>query len=169
MATNAHTGPIRLPGWGCRHWMGERCLYEEHLNPGLRRNFRCTVLEDWEKILEEHMARCRGFESHRPRHFSRAQQSFHLSALFRTDFSSSPFWRSATAGFFAFFVPQQTSGIQRRNAPERIHSVVTDDVRLHQVTLGKLNSNFRFCIGVRVVTKKLVCGKSLWRFSALRK
>lgn len=61
MATNAHTSPIRLPGRGCRHWMGERCLYEEHLNPGLPRNFRCIVLEDWEKILEEHVARSECF------------------------------------------------------------------------------------------------------------
>ena len=42
--------PVRyLPGEGCRYWIVGNCLYEEHLNPGLRKDFVCSVLS----ILEE--------------------------------------------------------------------------------------------------------------------
>ena len=34
----------RLPGQGCPHCRAGRCLYEEHLNPGLHENHRCAVL-----------------------------------------------------------------------------------------------------------------------------
>ena len=34
----------RLPGRGCPHCLAGRCLYEEHLNPGLREANRCAVL-----------------------------------------------------------------------------------------------------------------------------
>lgn len=34
----------RLPGEGCPHCLAGRCLYEEHLNPGLREANRCAVL-----------------------------------------------------------------------------------------------------------------------------
>jgi len=33
-----------LPGNGCRHYLSGRCLYEEHLNPGLSQSNRCAVL-----------------------------------------------------------------------------------------------------------------------------
>ena len=39
------TGRVaRLPGEGCPHCRAGRCLYEEHLNPGLCLANRCAVL-----------------------------------------------------------------------------------------------------------------------------
>ena len=32
------------PGDGCIHFYGGRCLYDERMNPGLREEWRCTVL-----------------------------------------------------------------------------------------------------------------------------
>lgn len=34
----------RLPGEGCPYCLAGRCLYEEHINPGLREANRCAVL-----------------------------------------------------------------------------------------------------------------------------
>ncbi|MHC1789166.1 hypothetical protein [Solidesulfovibrio sp.] len=35
----------RLPGEGCRHWQGGRCLCEEHRNPGLDQGNVCAVID----------------------------------------------------------------------------------------------------------------------------
>lgn len=44
---------LHLPGRGCRHWSAGRCLYEEHINPGLELEFRCTLLCCYEKRLDD--------------------------------------------------------------------------------------------------------------------
>lgn len=48
---------LRLPGHGCRFWTAGRCLYEEAVNPGLRREFACTVLLALEGRFDEFVAR----------------------------------------------------------------------------------------------------------------
>ena len=41
-----------LPGLRCHHYIERRCLYEERLNPGLHREWRCQVLCAWEEAYE---------------------------------------------------------------------------------------------------------------------
>ncbi|WP_239057267.1 hypothetical protein [Desulfovibrio sp. JC010] len=38
----------KMPGRMCRFYMNGRCLYEEMLNPGYNREWRCRVLKDLE-------------------------------------------------------------------------------------------------------------------------
>lgn len=47
----------RLPGQGCRHYAGGRCLYQEHLNPGYSVDFRCRVLLRWEDAFDDFLLR----------------------------------------------------------------------------------------------------------------
>jgi len=47
----------RLPGDGCRHYVFGRCLYEERLNPGYRRSYRCQVLNRWESAYDDFLSR----------------------------------------------------------------------------------------------------------------
>ena len=46
-----------LPGDGCWHYIFGRCLYEERLNPGYRRSYRCQVLNRWEAAYDDFLAR----------------------------------------------------------------------------------------------------------------
>ncbi|MEF2231047.1 MAG: hypothetical protein V3571_08975 [Pseudodesulfovibrio sp.] len=52
---------VRLPGCGCRHFEGGRCLYEEHLNPGYQAGYRCRVLVRWESAFDSFLARAENF------------------------------------------------------------------------------------------------------------
>lgn len=52
---------LKFPGAGCRHYLHGRCLYEEHLNPGFRRSYRCGVLEGWEAQFESFVDRAEAF------------------------------------------------------------------------------------------------------------
>lgn len=61
MEKEGRSGLLLLPGQGCRHWLQERCLYEEALNPGLHSDFRCLVLRRWEKIFDDHVSRAERF------------------------------------------------------------------------------------------------------------
>lgn len=47
----------RLPGEGCPHCLAGRCLYEEHLNPGLREANRCAVLNRLCRAFEDFVLR----------------------------------------------------------------------------------------------------------------
>ncbi len=38
----------KLPGRNCRFFISGRCLYEEMLNPGYNRNWRCRVIRELE-------------------------------------------------------------------------------------------------------------------------
>jgi len=51
----------RLPGDGCRHHTNQRCLYEEHLNPGYGTSWRCRVLMRWETAFDEFLERAEAF------------------------------------------------------------------------------------------------------------
>jgi len=46
-----------LPGCGCRHYQSGRCLYEEHLNPGLCEKYRCAVLTRLGRVFDEFLLR----------------------------------------------------------------------------------------------------------------
>jgi hypothetical protein len=48
---------LLMPADGCRFRVGDRCLYEELINPGLRREFVCTVLAALEGSFDEFVAR----------------------------------------------------------------------------------------------------------------
>lgn len=48
---------LRLPGDGCRFLAAGRCLYEERINPGLCREFACTVLAALENHFDEFVVR----------------------------------------------------------------------------------------------------------------
>ena len=41
-----------LPGTACRFHIRGRCLYEERLNPGWNRAWRCRVLLRWERAYD---------------------------------------------------------------------------------------------------------------------
>jgi hypothetical protein len=59
----------RLPGLSCVHYTRGRCLYEEALNPGYHRSWRCTVLLGWESVYDEFLDRAERFalpETHLP-------------------------------------------------------------------------------------------------------
>ncbi|WP_147821587.1 hypothetical protein [Salidesulfovibrio onnuriiensis] len=51
----------RMPAEDCRFHLKERCLYQERLNPGYCREWRCSVLEDWERIFDEFLHRAEAF------------------------------------------------------------------------------------------------------------
>lgn len=51
----------RLPGDGCRHFLAERCLYEEHLNPGYHDQWQCRLQNAWEKAFDEFLERAECF------------------------------------------------------------------------------------------------------------
>ncbi|MGD9609392.1 MAG: hypothetical protein AB7U59_08295 [Desulfovibrionaceae bacterium] len=46
-----------LPGIGCRHYQGGRCLLEEHRNPGLYVVHRCRVLERLGRAFDDFLLR----------------------------------------------------------------------------------------------------------------
>jgi hypothetical protein len=48
---------LHMPGEGCRFWAAGRCLYEETMNPGLRKDFFCTVLSALEGSFDEFVVR----------------------------------------------------------------------------------------------------------------
>ncbi len=52
---------VRLPGSACRHFERGRCLYEEALNPGYNRQWRCAVLVGWEAAYDEFLDRADRF------------------------------------------------------------------------------------------------------------
>lgn len=52
---------VRLPGLGCLHHERGRCLYEEALNPGYHRQWRCVVLLRWESAYDEFLERAERF------------------------------------------------------------------------------------------------------------
>lgn len=52
----------RFPGRHCRFFDKGRCLYEEHLNPGYHRRFRCTVLARFEREFDHWLARSDNFQ-----------------------------------------------------------------------------------------------------------
>ena len=49
--------PTRLPGDGCRHFQAGRCLYEEHLNPGLDEALRCIVVRRLGRAFDDFLLR----------------------------------------------------------------------------------------------------------------
>ncbi|MBN2140913.1 MAG: hypothetical protein PHV85_01305 [Desulfovibrionaceae bacterium] len=51
----------RLPGRGCRFYQKGRCLYEETLNPGLNRDWRCRVLLAWETAYDDFLGQAEAF------------------------------------------------------------------------------------------------------------
>lgn len=46
-----------LPGVGCRHFSAGRCLYEEHLNPGLDEGNRCVIVLRLGRAFDDFMVR----------------------------------------------------------------------------------------------------------------
>jgi len=42
----------RLPGKSCVYYKSGRCLYEERLNPGFHRQWRCKILLRWEAAYD---------------------------------------------------------------------------------------------------------------------
>ncbi len=61
MAEGSGSGLVRLPASGCRSFYQGRCLYEEQLNPGLCRAWRCTVQAYWEKVYDDFLTRAENF------------------------------------------------------------------------------------------------------------
>ncbi len=51
----------RLPGTDCRHNVRGRCLYEERLNPGYHRDWRCRVVQGWEESYDDFLLRAEAF------------------------------------------------------------------------------------------------------------
>ncbi|BCS87007.1 hypothetical protein [Pseudodesulfovibrio sediminis] len=51
----------RLPGDSCRHYALGHCSYQEWLNPGYTRSWRCQVIERWESAFDDFLARAEGF------------------------------------------------------------------------------------------------------------
>jgi len=47
----------RLPAGECYHYIVGRCLYEERLNPGYRKSYRCQVLNRWESAYDDFLVR----------------------------------------------------------------------------------------------------------------
>ncbi len=50
-----------LPGTSCRFHVLGRCLYEERLNPGYNRQWRCRVLLRWEHAYDTFLAQADNF------------------------------------------------------------------------------------------------------------
>lgn len=51
----------KLPGCGCRHFSGGRCLYQEHLNPGYVQEWRCRIASRWEAAFDAFLERAECF------------------------------------------------------------------------------------------------------------
>ncbi len=51
----------RMPGTACRYFEQGRCLYEERLNPGYNRAWRCRVLLRWEEAYDTFLAQADNF------------------------------------------------------------------------------------------------------------
>ncbi|WFS64118.1 hypothetical protein LF599_08160 [Pseudodesulfovibrio thermohalotolerans] len=51
----------RLPGTDCRHHLNGRCLYEEWLNPGYTKSWRCQVTARWESSFDDFLRRAEFF------------------------------------------------------------------------------------------------------------
>lgn len=51
----------RLSGEGCPHCLGGRCLYEEHLNPGLCQDYRCAVVRRLCRAFDDFVLRADNF------------------------------------------------------------------------------------------------------------
>jgi hypothetical protein len=51
----------RMPADDCRHHCRGRCLYEERLNPGYQRNWRCGVMMQWEAAFDDFLHRAEAF------------------------------------------------------------------------------------------------------------
>lgn len=51
----------RLPANDCWFFIQGRCLYQERLNPGYCRDWRCSVLEGWEKLFDDFLMRAEAF------------------------------------------------------------------------------------------------------------
>lgn len=52
---------IALPARGCRHYLRGRCQYEEHLNPGYHKSYRCTVLDRLQNLYDGFLAQADAF------------------------------------------------------------------------------------------------------------
>jgi len=52
----------RLPGKECLYHVRDRCLYEERLNPGYNRRWRCRVLQGWEASYDDFLLRAEAFQ-----------------------------------------------------------------------------------------------------------
>ena len=52
---------VRFPAVGCRSFQQGRCLYEELLNPGLQKSWRCLVLARWEAVYDDFLDRAENF------------------------------------------------------------------------------------------------------------
>lgn len=50
-----------MPGEGCRFYKYGHCHYEESLNPGFHKRFRCKLLVAWESDFEDFIARAERF------------------------------------------------------------------------------------------------------------
>jgi len=50
-----------LPGTACRFHVQGRCLYEERLNPGYNRQWRCRVLLRWERAYDTFLTQADNF------------------------------------------------------------------------------------------------------------
>jgi len=57
-----HAKIIRFPGAGCAHYLAGRCLYEEHLNPGLDKGLRCERLNKLEEAYDDFLRQADAFE-----------------------------------------------------------------------------------------------------------
>lgn len=51
----------KLPAETCRFHLKGKCLYEERLNPGYERQWRCLVMTRWEEIFDEFLRRAEAF------------------------------------------------------------------------------------------------------------
>lgn len=52
---------IRFPGAGCAHFRSGRCLYEEDLNPGLRKSLHCNTLNRLEEAYDDFLRQAEVF------------------------------------------------------------------------------------------------------------
>lgn len=51
----------RLPGRACAHYAAGGCLYEERLNPGYRRDYRCVLWAGAETAFDDFLHRAERF------------------------------------------------------------------------------------------------------------
>ena len=51
-----------LPGRNCEFYMYNRCLYEERLNPGWNREWRCQALAAWEEEYDHFLTQAETFQ-----------------------------------------------------------------------------------------------------------
>ena len=52
---------LRLPAGTCRHFVKGRCDYEEILNPGYHRSYRCPVLGRLENLYDDFLGQAEAF------------------------------------------------------------------------------------------------------------